>query len=136
MRAAFLSDIGKEMIPNHVLNRRGALTASERDIINQHPEEACRMMRKMGYEDAATLAAVRHSHERFDGTGYPDRLKADNIPIGARIIAVADSYDALTAWRAYRESWERHAVLGELHREVEKGAFDPAVVTALAKILS
>jgi len=135
MRAGFLADIGKEMIPNHILNRSGALTPSERDIINQHPDEACRMMRKMGYDDVATLAAVRHSHERFDGTGYPDCLKADNIPIGARIIAVADSYDALTAWRAYRASWERSAVLGELQREVEKGAFDPAVVAALAQLL-
>ncbi|MDO8597451.1 MAG: HD domain-containing phosphohydrolase, partial [Sulfuricaulis sp.] len=135
MRAGFLADIGKEMIPNHILNRRGALTSSERDIINQHPDEACRMMRKMGYDDISTLAAVRHSHERFDGTGYPERLKEKNIPIGSRIIAVADSYDALTAWRAYREPWERSAVLGELHREVEKGAFDPAVVAALAQLL-
>ncbi len=135
MRAGFLADIGKEMIPNYALNRHGALTASERDIINQHPEESCRMMRKMGYDENSVLEAVRHSHERFNGTGYPARLKEKNIPIGSRIIAVADSYDAMTAWRVYREPWERNAVLGELHREVEKGAFDPAVVAALVKVL-
>ncbi len=135
MRAGFLADIGKELIPSQILSRRGALASGERDIINQHPVESCRIMRKIGYDDVAMLAAVRHSHERFDGTGYPDRLKADNIPIGARIIAVADTYDAMTAWRAYREPWDRHAVLGELHLEVEKGAFDPAVVAALAQLL-
>lgn len=135
MRAGFLADIGKEMIPNHIINRRGALTPSEREIVDQHPDEACRMMRKMGYDDISMLAAVRHSHERFDGTGYPERLKEHNIPIGSRIIAVADSYAALTAWRPYREPWERNAVLGELHRDVEKGAFDPAVVAALAQLL-
>lgn len=135
MRAGFLADIGKEMIPNHILTRSGALTPSEREIVDQHPDEACRMMRKMGYDDISMLAAVRHSHERFDGTGYPERLKENNIPVGSRIIAVADSYAALTAWRPYREPWERNAVLGELHREVEKGAFDPAVVAALAQLL-
>ena len=135
MRAAFLADIGKELVPHQILSGRGALTPGERNIIDQHPDESCRIMRKMGYDDISMLAAVRHSHERFDGTGYPDRLKEDTIPIGSRIIAVADCYDALTSWRAYRESWERHAVLGELHREVEKGAFDPAVVAALAQLL-
>lgn len=93
------------------------------------------MMRKMGYDDVSTLAMVRHSHERFDGTGYPDGLKGTNIPVGARIIAVADAYDALTAWRVHREPWERSAAIGELHRGVEKGAFDPTVVAALTQLL-
>ena len=135
MRAGFLADIGKEVIPLYILSRRGGLVSSEHDIIKQHPEEACRMMRNMGYDDPFTLAAVRHSHERFDGTGYPEGLKGSDIPIGSRIIAVADAYDALTAWRVHREPWERSAALGELHRGVEKGAFDPAVVAALTKLV-
>ena len=134
-RAGFLADIGKEVIPLYILSRRGGLISSEHDIIKQHPEEACRMMRNMGYDDPLTLAAVRHSHERFDGTGYPEGLKGTNIPIGSRIIAVADAYDALTAWRVHREPWERNAAIGELQRGVEKGAFDPDVVAALTQLV-
>ena len=136
MRAGFLADIGKEVIPLYILNRRGGLLASELDIIKQHPDEACRIMRKLGYDDAGLLRAVRHSHERYDGTGYPEGLKGEAIPIGARIIAVADAYEALTAWRVHREPWEPGAALGELRREVEKGAFDPAIVEALAQLVT
>ena len=135
-RAGFLADIGKEVIPLYILSRRGGLISSEHEIIKQHPEEACRMMRKMGYNDPSMLAAVRHSHERFDGTGYPEGLKGTSIPIGSRIVAVADAYDALTAWRVHREPWERSAALGELQRGVEKGAFDPDVVAALTQLVS
>ena len=135
MRAGMLADIGKEVIPLYILSRRGGLISSEHDIVKQHPDEACRMMRKMGYDDPSTLAMVRHSHERFDGAGYPEGLRGTDIPIGARIIAVADAYDALTAWRVHREPWERSAAIGELKRGVEKGAFDPAVVAALTKLV-
>lgn len=135
LQAGFLADVGKEVIPQHVLNRRGALTASELDLVKQHPEEACRMMRKMGYETPAVLEMVSHSHEHFDGNGYPGGLRGDLIPIGSRIIAVADAYDALTSWRQYREPWESGAALGEIRGETEKGVFDPAVVAALAKLV-
>ena len=135
MRAGYLADIGKEVIPLYILSRRGGLISSEHDIVKQHPDEACRMMRKMGYDDESMLAMVRHSHERFDGAGYPDGLKGDDIPLGSRIIAVTDAYDALTAWRVHREPWERSAAIGELQRGVEKGAFDPAVVSALVRLI-
>jgi adenylate cyclase len=136
MRAGYLADIGKEVIPLYILNRRGGLLASELDIIKQHPDEACRIMRKLGYDDPYTLRAVRHSHERFDGSGYPRGLKGADIPIASRIIAVADAYEALTAWRVHREPWEPSAALGELARDVEKGAFDPAVVDALSRLIT
>ncbi len=135
LQAGFLADIGKEVIPQHVLNRRGSLTASELDLVRQHPGEACRIMRKMGYERPAVLGMVRHSHEHFDGSGYPDGLSGDAIPVGARIIAVADAYDALTSWRQYREPWESAAALGEIRSETEKGVFDPAVVSLLARLI-
>jgi len=136
LRAGLLADIGKEVIPLYILNRRGGLLPSELDIIKQHPDEACRLMRKHGYNEPYALRAVRHSHERFDGTGYPEKLKGEEIPIGSRIIAVADAYEALTAWRVHREPWEPSAALGELRREVEKGAFDPKVVDVLAQLLN
>jgi adenylate cyclase len=135
MRAGFLADIGKEVIPGYILNRRGGLLQSELEIIKQHPDEACRMMRKMGYNDDYLLRTVQHTHERFDGNGYPHGLKGKDIPIGSRIIGVADAYEALTAWRVHREPWERGAALQEIRREMEKGAFDPDVVAALTRVL-
>ncbi|MEO8008175.1 MAG: HD domain-containing phosphohydrolase, partial [Betaproteobacteria bacterium] len=135
LQAGFLADIGKEVIPQHVLNRRGSLTASELDLVKRHPEEACRMMRKMGYETPAVLEMVRHSHERYGGNGYPDGQHGDAIPLGSRIIAVADAYDALTSWRQYREPWESNAALGEIRGETEKGVFDPAVVAVLTQLV-
>ena len=137
LQAGFLADIGKELISPTLRNRRGGLTTSELEIIQQHPEESCRLMRKMGYDSPSVLNLVQHSHEHFSGDGgYPGKLKGNDIPVGSRIIAVADAYDALTSWRPYRETWERHAALGEINREVEKGIFDPMVVAALAKLIS
>lgn len=136
LQAGFLADIGKEVIPQHVLNRRGALTQSELELVKHHPEEACRIMRKMGYETPAVLAMVRHSHEHYDGSGYPDGLSGEAIPVGSRIIAVADAYDALTSWRPYREPWESAPALGEIRNETEKGVFDPVVVAALARFIA
>jgi HD-GYP domain-containing protein (c-di-GMP phosphodiesterase class II) len=136
MRAGILADIGKEVIPLYILSRRGGLVSSEHEIVKQHPDEACRMMRTMGYDNPSMLEMVRHSHERYDGTGYPERLKGTDIPVGARIIAVADAYDALTAWRVHRDPWERSAAIGEIHSGVEKGAFDPVVVDELTKLVA
>ncbi len=137
LQAGFLADIGKELIPANLRNRRGGLTAGEFEVIQQHPEESCRLMRKMGYTNPAVLNMVKHSHEHYSGSGgYPGNFKGNDIPIGARIIAVADAYDALTSWRPYREPWECHAAIGELNREVEKGTFDPLVVSRLAELIA
>jgi HD-GYP domain-containing protein (c-di-GMP phosphodiesterase class II)/class 3 adenylate cyclase len=136
LQAGFLADIGKEIIPHYLLNRRSGLTQSELDIIQQHPKESCSMMRKMGYEKPAVLTIVQHSHERYDGTGYPEGLSGSAIPVGSRIIAVADAYDALTSWRPYRNPWERTAALAEIRNETEEGIFDPAVVSALARLIA
>jgi response regulator RpfG family c-di-GMP phosphodiesterase len=94
-------------------------------------------MRKMGYNDPFVLHLVKYRHEHYQGrNGYPGELKGDDIPMGSRIIAVAAAYDALTSWRPYRDSWERHAALGEISREVEKGIFDPTVVAVLIKVIT
>jgi HD-GYP domain-containing protein (c-di-GMP phosphodiesterase class II) len=128
--------VGKEVIPQHVFSRRGGLTASERELVKQHPTEGCRIMRQMGYDAPEVLAMVQHSHERYDGSGYPQALRGEAIPMGSRIIAVADTYDALTSWRQYREPWESAAALTEIRGETEKGVYDPAVVAALARLIT
>jgi putative nucleotidyltransferase with HDIG domain len=129
--AAFLADIGKEIVPHSILNRGGSLSNSELDLIKLHTGEGVRIIKKMGYENEAVLQMVAHSHESFNGTGYPDGLKGDAIPIGSRIIAVADTYDALTSKRPFRDAWERHAALDQIDRGVQKGLFDPKIVQLL-----
>jgi adenylate cyclase len=137
LQAGFLADIGKELIPPNLRNRRGGISATEFSVIKQHPEESCRLMKKMGYDNPRVLDFVRFSHEHFsDNGGYPGKAMGEEIPLGARIIAVADTYDALTSWRPYREPWERHAALGEIRHQVEKGIYDPVVVAALSKLIN
>ncbi len=129
MRAAELHDIGKLAIPDAILNKPGPLDPTEWAFMKQHPIIGQRIL------DAApalapVAAIVRASHERWDGGGYPDGLRGDAIPVGARIIAVCDAYDAMTSDRCYQQARSHHEALAEL----QDGAgtqFDPAVVEAL-----
>ena len=137
LQAGFLADIGKVRIPPSIRNRSGGLTATELETVLQHPEESCRIMRKNGYTNPAVLNLVKHSHDVYSGGNGPaGNNKGNEIPLGSRIIAVADAYDALTSWRSYRELWECRAAIGELNREVEKGKFDPLVVARLAELIA
>jgi HD-GYP domain-containing protein (c-di-GMP phosphodiesterase class II) len=136
LHAAFMADIGKEIVPHHLLNRMGSLSSWELDMVRMHPMEGARTLRKMGYDNETMIKIVQHSHENFSGTGYPDGLKGEDIPLGSRIVAVADAYDALVSWRPYRDAWERHVALDEIGRGVGKGLYDPKVVDALIKIMA
>jgi HD-GYP domain-containing protein (c-di-GMP phosphodiesterase class II) len=135
--AAYVADIGKEIIPHHILNRSDtSLSATELEIVEKHPVESVRLLRKMGYNSELMLHIVCHSHEHFDGSGCPGGLRGEAIPLGSRIVAVADTYDALTSWRPYRDSWNRDAAFDELGRGVKNGYFDPKVVETLKKMLA
>ena len=136
LQAGFVADIGKEIISHHLLNRMGSLSDTEVVEIKKHPIEGPYILKKLGYHSESMLDMVRFSHENFDGSGYPDGLKGEDIPLGSRIIYVADTYDALTSWRQYREQWDRSAAFDELTRGAEKGLFDPNVVKTLVKVLS
>jgi HD-GYP domain-containing protein (c-di-GMP phosphodiesterase class II) len=133
--AGFLADIGKEIVPHYILNRGGSLSSSELDLIKLHTGEGVRVIKKMGYEDEAVHQIVKHSHENFNGRGYPDGLQGEKIPIGSRIVAVADAYDALTSKRPFRDAWERHAALDQINLGVEKGMFDPKIVQVLRQFM-
>jgi hypothetical protein len=99
--AARVHDIGKIGIPDHILNKPGALTHEERSIMDSHPVRGAELLAR--YTDFARgMDIVCHHHERWDGKGYPDGLKGLNIPFGARVVAVADSFDAMTSDRPYR----------------------------------
>jgi putative nucleotidyltransferase with HDIG domain len=99
--AARVHDIGKIGTPDAILNKPGQLTPEERAVMEEHPITGATLLKR--YQDFTRgVALVRHHHESWDGTGYPDRLKGTAIPFGARVIAVADSFDAMTSDRPYR----------------------------------
>jgi HD-GYP domain-containing protein (c-di-GMP phosphodiesterase class II) len=100
--------------------------------MKQHPEIGHRILQ--GAVDSQILAIVRHHHERFDGTGYPDGLKGDEIPIGARCLLVADAFDAMTSHRIYRKALPMERVIDELRRH-SGTQFDPEIVKVFLSIL-
>jgi adenylate cyclase len=136
LRAGYLADIGMEIVPHHLLNRRGALGGSEHEAVKRHPQAGERLLRTMGYQSEGVLSIIRSSHELLDGSGYPERLRGDCIPLGARIVVVADAYDALASWRPYRDPLARDAALDEIRRSCARGVYDPRVVEALVKLLA
>ena len=128
-RGAYLHDVGKIAVPDALLNKAGALTDEERERIEEHPATGEGIVRGTP-SLAETVAVVRHHHERIDGRGYPDGLRGDEIPLVARICAVADVWDALTSDRAYRDALAPEEAL----RIVVDGAgsqLDPVVVATL-----
>jgi diguanylate cyclase (GGDEF)-like protein len=130
--AASLHDLGKLAIPEEILRKPGTLNESERLVLQRHPQIGFRMLESLGVEPIAEW--VLHHHERWDGDGYPDRLRGDEIPLGARIIFVADAYDAMTSERVYRRPLSAREALEELER-CSGSQFDPAVVDAFSEEL-
>ena len=138
--AARVHDIGKVAIPDSILNKHGPLDDSDWKLVKQHTLVGFDLLKNLEmYSEAAQL--VKYEHERWDGTGYPDGLKGEQIPIGARIIHVADVYHALTSDRPYRESQglPRHYDPVEAVRIIQSQSgrqFDPKVVEALVRVIS
>jgi putative two-component system response regulator len=119
-RGGFLHDIGKIGVPDGVLLKAGPLTPGEREVIERHTnvgDRLCGSLRSLG----RVRPIVRHHHERFDGTGYPDGLKGDEIPLLAQLLGIVDVFDALTTERPYKDAVEPAAACAELLREVERG---------------
>lgn len=131
--AAQLHDIGKLGIPDDVLKKPGRLTRPERAQIQMHPLIAVGILSPL-LADAETVAMIRHHHERIDGSGYPDGLRGDDIPLGARILAAADTFDAMTSKRPYRPAYPREAALAEM-RHYAGLQLDTGVVQALCILM-
>jgi HD-GYP domain-containing protein (c-di-GMP phosphodiesterase class II) len=136
LTAGYAADIGKEIVPHHLLTRSGTLTSRELETLQTHPAEGANALRKMGWDNENILQIVRHSHEHYNGSGQPDGLKGNAIPLGSRVIAVADTYAAMISWRPYRDPWDRSVALDEIVRGSDAGIYDPAIVEALIKVLS
>lgn len=136
--AALHHDTGKIGIPDHILFKQSLLDESEWIIVRQHPIVGAELFSNSNRNPGSDLdtisvsLAIRHHHERWDGTGYPDGLSGEEIPLASRIIAVADAYDAMTTNRPYRKSIGKSETLREIMRLSGK-QFDPSVVNALKK---
>jgi putative nucleotidyltransferase with HDIG domain len=124
---ALLHDIGKIIVPTEVLNKAGPLTREEWEIMKRHPEAGLELVADIDFP-GDVRAVIRNHHERWDGTGYPDGLAGEQIPFAARILCVADVYDALTTARSYRDSMS-HARAAEEMR-ASQGQFDPQLLDA------
>ncbi|MBV8084567.1 MAG: HD domain-containing protein [Chloroflexi bacterium] len=134
-QSALLHDIGKLAIPDAILNKPGRLTPEEFAIIQSHPARGCAIIEAID-SLSDKVPGIRHHHEWLDGSGYPDGLVGDAIPLDARIIAVADVYDALTSRRAYREPMSHEGAVEHLHSQVPhhlQGSLVDAFVAELAR---
>ncbi len=127
--SSILHDVGKLRVPDHILNKPGPLDDDEQLIMRQHTLVAERIIVDKPFFSVARLIA-RHHHENFDGSGYPDGLAGDAIPVEARLVHIADVYDALTSTRIYKPAWPRDYALAEI-TEGAGEMFDPNIAKAL-----
>ena len=131
--AAIVHDIGKVVIPDHILFKAGPLTPAEYSQVKRHSTAAVDILQHLHYF-GATLAMIESHHEWYNGKGYPRKLSGEDIPLGARIIAVADAYDAMTSPRPYRSSLSNEDTIKTLRKGAGK-QWDPAVVDAFIQTL-
>jgi putative two-component system response regulator len=134
-RAGIVHDIGKVAVPEHILLKPGPLTEDEWKIMKQHPvvgERICRPLKTFRH----VLPIIRHHHEKLDGSGYPDGLRGDEIPITARVLQTVDIYDALTTDRPYRKALPPQEAISRIRKEVESGWWDGSLVDQLEALVS
>jgi putative nucleotidyltransferase with HDIG domain len=132
--AALLHDVGKITIPNEILNKPSKLTDQEFALMKTHTVEGQALLDRVGGRLARVGEVVRSCHERWDGRGYPDGLKAEEIPVAARIVFCCDAYSAMTTDRPYRKAMSREAALEEL-RNNSGTQFEPRVVVAMERVV-
>jgi putative nucleotidyltransferase with HDIG domain len=132
-KAALLHDIGKIGVPDAILTKPGPLTADEYDTVKRHPEIAIEILGHLSFLEEQ-LPLILHHHERYDGRGYPSGLVGERIPIGARILAVADALDTMFSPRTYKPAYQLDQVRAELIAGSGR-QFDPAVIQATLALL-
>jgi putative nucleotidyltransferase with HDIG domain len=132
-RGTLLHDIGKMGVPDDILNKPGPLTAEEREEIELHPWHTYRLLKNIPHIVKALEIPFCH-HERWDGSGYPRKLKGEEIPLSARIFSIVDNWDALTSDRPYRKAWSREKVIEHL-RAQSSHMFDPGLVELVIEVI-
>jgi len=131
--ASYLHDIGKVGISDRFINKKGPLTSTDWAIIRQHTKKSIELLAPLRLS-ANILSFIQHHHEHFDGTGYPDGLTGERIPLGARIIAISDAYDSMTSARPYRKPLPNFEARNELRKWSGK-QFDPELVDTFSEII-
>jgi putative two-component system response regulator len=134
-RGGIVHDIGKVAVPEHILLKPGPLTEDEWKIMKQHPlvgEKICRPLKTFRH----VLPIIRHHHEKLNGSGYPDGLKGEEIPITARVLQTVDIYDALTTNRPYRKALSPEEAIARIRQEVQRGWWDGSLVGQLEALVS
>lgn len=133
-RGGIVHDVGKVAVPEHILLKPGPLTPEERKTLEQHTvigERICAPLKSFHL----VLPIIRHHHEKFDGSGYPDGLRGDHIPLTARILQTVDIYDALTTDRPYRKALSTADAFAVMREEVERGWWDGSLVDEFEALL-
>jgi putative two-component system response regulator len=133
-RGGVVHDVGKVAVPEHILLKTGPLTEAEWKIMKQHPvigEKICSPLKSF----RLVVPIIRHHHEKLDGTGYPDGLKGDQIPITARVLQAVDIYDALTTTRPYRKALAPEDALAQMREEATRGWWDDALLDELENMV-
>jgi putative nucleotidyltransferase with HDIG domain len=132
---AYLHDIGKFQIPDAILLKPGKLNPDERTVIETHASLGYDLTRNLAFLPEATRLVVRHHHERWDGRGYPDRLRSETIPLEARIFALCDVFDALTSHRPYKSAMPVQQALEVVRDGVGAGQFDPRIFAVFERVV-
>jgi putative two-component system response regulator len=134
-KGGVLHDIGKIGVPDKILNKAGPLTSEERLIIRMHPMQGAKICEKLKTMRGA-IPVIRHHHEKMDGSGYPDRLSGQEIPLLARVLTIVDIYDALTTTRSYRKRLPHEVAMEILWEEANKGWWDKEILGEFSSMLS
>ena len=134
-KAGVLHDIGKIGLREAVLHKEGSLDSNEYEEVTSHPKTGaiiCEPLKSI----SDIIPMIRHHHEWFNGSGHPDGLKGEGIPLGAKIISIADTYDAMTSARPYRDAMKREKALDIMKSEKDSGQWDPDLLTSFLKMMS
>jgi putative two-component system response regulator len=134
-KGALLHDVGKISLPDSILNKAGPLTEEEIAIVRTHPEQGARIIEPL-HSVRNAMPLIRSHHERLDGTGYPDRLHGEEIPLLVRILSVADVFDAMSSDRPYRPAMPLKMALEKLREDAAGGGLDPGLVEVFCELMS
>ncbi|PCI35040.1 MAG: hypothetical protein COB53_11355, partial [Elusimicrobia bacterium] len=139
LMASYMHDIGKKGIPEYLLARENTLnelSKGDQDLVRGHVQDAEVVIQDSGLpRTEEVLAVIRQHHERYDGTGYPEGIGGDDILLGARILAIADAYEALTGWRSNQEPITAHAAVEEIRRDSKEGGVDPKIAKVFLDVM-
>jgi len=134
--AGYLHDLGKMIVPHELRGGHRPLSKTEQALFHKHPEESTRLIKQLGYDSQILLNYVKSHHEYFDGSGYPERLKGEQIPLGSRILSIANDFDTLTSRRKNQEGLNYQNAVRELQKKTKTGKYDPQCLAALIQLLN